>query len=151
MDCNLPGSSVHEILQAIILERVAMLSSRASSQPMDQTHIYCTVGVFFTTEPPGKTQLYINISPLSLEPPSLPAPPHPPRSGWASCYFTHCSTYMLKLLSHLNPPAPSPAASTSPFSTSVSSFLLCSRCISPIFPRFHVYELIYDTCFSLSD
>ena len=31
MDCSLPGSSVHEILQTRILERVAMPSSRGSS------------------------------------------------------------------------------------------------------------------------
>ena len=37
MDCNLPGSSVHGILQAKILEWVAMSSSRGSSQPWDQT------------------------------------------------------------------------------------------------------------------
>ena len=33
VDCNLPGSSVHEILQARILEWVAMPFSRESSQP----------------------------------------------------------------------------------------------------------------------
>ena len=33
MDYNLPGSSVHGILQAIILEWVAMSSFRGSSQP----------------------------------------------------------------------------------------------------------------------
>ena len=35
MDCNPVGSSVHGILQARILEWVAMLSSRASSQLRD--------------------------------------------------------------------------------------------------------------------
>ena len=39
MDCSTPGSSVHDILQARILEWVAMLSSRGSSQPEDQTHV----------------------------------------------------------------------------------------------------------------
>ena len=33
MDCSLPGSSVHGILQARILERVAISSSRGSSWP----------------------------------------------------------------------------------------------------------------------
>ena len=33
MDCSLPGSSVHGIRQARILERVAMPSSRGSSDP----------------------------------------------------------------------------------------------------------------------
>ena len=37
MDCSLPGSSVHGILQARILEWVAMPSSRGSSRPWDQT------------------------------------------------------------------------------------------------------------------
>ena len=39
VDCSLPGSSVHGILQARILEWVAMPSSRASSRARDQTHI----------------------------------------------------------------------------------------------------------------
>ena len=38
MDCSPPGSSVHGILQARILEWVAMPSSRGSSHPMDRTH-----------------------------------------------------------------------------------------------------------------
>ena len=40
-DCSPPGSSVHEIFQARILEWVAMPSSRESSQPRDQTHVSC--------------------------------------------------------------------------------------------------------------
>ena len=52
--CSLPGSSVHEILQARILEWVAMPSSRGSSPPRDQTQISHMVGTFFTTEPSGK-------------------------------------------------------------------------------------------------
>ena len=39
MDCNLPSSSVHGILQARILEWVATPSSRGSSQPRDGTHV----------------------------------------------------------------------------------------------------------------
>ena len=35
MDCSPPGSSVHGILQARILEWVAMPSSRGSSRPKD--------------------------------------------------------------------------------------------------------------------
>ena len=38
-DCIPPGSSVHGILQARILEWVAMLSSRASSQSRNWTHV----------------------------------------------------------------------------------------------------------------
>ena len=39
MDCSPPGSSVHRILQARILEWVVMPSSRLFSPPRDQTHI----------------------------------------------------------------------------------------------------------------
>ena len=39
MDCSLPGSSVHGLLQAGILEWVAMPSSRGSSRPRDQNRV----------------------------------------------------------------------------------------------------------------
>ena len=39
LDCSPPGYSVHGILQARILEWVAISYSRGSSQPRDQTHI----------------------------------------------------------------------------------------------------------------
>ena len=39
MSCSPPGSSVHGILQARILEWVAMPSSRASFSPRDRTGV----------------------------------------------------------------------------------------------------------------
>ena len=41
MDYSPPGSSVHGILQARILEQVAIFSSRESSPPRDQTLLSC--------------------------------------------------------------------------------------------------------------
>ena len=52
MDYSLPGSSVHEILQAKVLEWVAIPFSRRSSQPRDWTWVSCIAGRFLTTEPP---------------------------------------------------------------------------------------------------
>ena len=56
-----PGSSVRGILQARILEWVAIPFSRGSSWPRDQTQVSYIAGEFFTTwvvknllEPPGK-------------------------------------------------------------------------------------------------
>ena len=46
-DCSLPGSSVHGILQARVLEWVAMPFSKGSSQPRDQTQVSCFAGRFF--------------------------------------------------------------------------------------------------------
>ena len=48
MDCSLPGSSVHGILQSRILKWVAMLFSRGSSRSRDQIHVSHIAGRFFT-------------------------------------------------------------------------------------------------------
>ena len=48
MDCSLPDSSLHGILQARILEWVAISFSRGSSWPRDQTQVSCTAGRHFT-------------------------------------------------------------------------------------------------------
>ena len=42
MDCNVPGFSVHGILQARIPEWIAMPSYRGSSRPRDRTHVSCS-------------------------------------------------------------------------------------------------------------
>ena len=48
MNCNLPGISVHGILQARTLEWVAISSSKGSYSPRDQTQISCIAGRVFT-------------------------------------------------------------------------------------------------------
>ena len=48
MDCSLPGSSIHGILQARILEWVAIPFSRGLPQPRDWTQVSCIAGKFFT-------------------------------------------------------------------------------------------------------
>ena len=54
MNHSPPGSSVHGILLARILEWVAMPSSRGSSPHRVQTCVSCIAGRFFTSEPPGE-------------------------------------------------------------------------------------------------
>ena len=54
MDCSLPGSSAYGVLQARILECVAVSFSRASSWIRGQTYISFIDRQFCTTEPPGK-------------------------------------------------------------------------------------------------
>ena len=53
MACGPPGSSVHGISQARILEWVAIPFSKGSHWSMDGTYAFCIAGRFFTTEPPG--------------------------------------------------------------------------------------------------
>ena len=48
MDCSLPGSSVHGIFQAIVLEWIAISFSRGSSWPRDQTWVSRIVDRCFT-------------------------------------------------------------------------------------------------------
>ena len=52
MNCSLPGSSVHRILQARILERVAISFSQGIF--LNQTQVPCPSGRFFTAELGGK-------------------------------------------------------------------------------------------------
>ena len=57
MDCGPPGSSVHGILQARILEGVPVPSSRGSHQPRGQTHVSyvtCIGSDSLPLVPPGK-------------------------------------------------------------------------------------------------
>ena len=48
MDCSLPGSSIHGIFQARVLEWGAIAFSRGSSQPRDRTLDSHIVGRHFT-------------------------------------------------------------------------------------------------------
>ena len=47
MDCSLPGSSVHGIFQARVLEWVAISFSKGSFLPRDRTQVSCIVGRHF--------------------------------------------------------------------------------------------------------
>ena len=47
IDCSLPGSSVHGIFQARVLEWVAIPFSRESSQPRDRTWVSCIAEILY--------------------------------------------------------------------------------------------------------
>ena len=57
MDCSLPGSSVRGILQARILEWIAIPFSRGSSRPRNRTWVSCIAGRFFTVWAPREALL----------------------------------------------------------------------------------------------
>ena len=58
MDCSLPGSSVQGISQARILEWVAISFSRDLPHPGIEPMTPALAGGLFTTEPPGKPQVF---------------------------------------------------------------------------------------------
>ena len=69
MDYSPAGSSVHGILQAKILEWVAMPSTRVFSQPRDQTQVSALQADSLPAELPGKeAHVYTIISCLSSHP-----------------------------------------------------------------------------------
>ena len=59
MDHSPPGSSGHGILQARILEWVAIPFSRGSSRPRNHTQVSCTAGRFFTNWATREAQMDI--------------------------------------------------------------------------------------------
>ena len=80
VDCSLPGSSIHGILQARILEWVAISFSRGSSRPRDEPRS--------PSEPPGKPQVdewMSGLVPLNEDQLSLPPSfsTHLMRMKWA--------------------------------------------------------------------
>ena len=62
VDCRPPGSSVHGILQARILECVANPFSRGSSWPRDQAWVSCIAGRFFTIWVTREAESYVFFS-----------------------------------------------------------------------------------------
>ena len=61
MDCSLPGSSAHGILQARILQWVAIPYSGVCSQPRDRTQVSHFGGRFFTLCATREAMLSIHI------------------------------------------------------------------------------------------
>ena len=61
MDCSLPGSSVHGIFQARILEWIAIPFSRGSSNPGIKPGFLALLADALPSEPPGKPKLFIEV------------------------------------------------------------------------------------------
>ena len=96
MDCGLPGSSVHGLLQATILEWVAISFSRRSSWPRIEPMSPALVSGFFTTDPPGKAHLLFQFNSFSQSSPTLCNPMDCSTPGFLS---TINSQSLLKLMS----------------------------------------------------
>ena len=108
MNCSLPGSSVHEFLQARIPEWVALPSSRGSSGPRDWnciSYVSFMTGGFFTTRA------------ASWKAPNPSASPLYSLTGTFSCpsgcgIFLFCSAGTLRPqpwhITHTHTPSPQP-------------------------------------------
>ena len=67
MDYSLPCSSVHRILQARILQWIAIPFSRGYPQPRDGTWVSFIAGGFLSFGPPGKPRKWGKILSKALE------------------------------------------------------------------------------------
>ena len=105
VDCSLPSSSVHGILQARILEWIAFPFSSGSSWPKNRTGVSCIAGGFFTNWEESRTFLL--------------APP----GGQHSHHHPHHET--LRQLWKKESQSPSPCFS--PQAVSISSHQECPR------------------------
>ena len=95
MDCSPPGSSVHRVFQAWILERVAIPFSRGSSWPRDWTQLSCIAGRFF------------NIWAAWARKPNPKMDALGSRKSWPHPYHIHCPLFLTEKLRLFNWPHPS--------------------------------------------
>ena len=86
MDCSPPDDSVHRILQARILEWVAIPFSKGSSRPRNRTQVSCTASGFFTIWATREiTMYYIHSVQFSHSVMSNSLRPHGPEPPWPPC------------------------------------------------------------------
>ena len=107
MDCSLPGSSVHGILQGSILEWVATSFSRGSFQSRNQTQASCTAGRFFTNWAMREAYIHFLLDTLSLTEFFLKRD----TKHLSSVQFSHSvlsDSLWPHGLQHARPPCPSP-------------------------------------------
>ena len=107
MVCSPPGSSVHEILQARILDLVVIFFSRGSSRSRDWTQVSCTGGRFFSiwaTRDSLQTTILMHgydfQSSVSLAPSlgSLQSPSYPMDNkvlGNPPCFLRQCKSHQV--------------------------------------------------------
>ena len=92
MDCSPPGSSIHGILQASILETVAISFSRGPSWSRDQTHVSWIGKWIFHCWATSEAQVFLLLSLKS----SNPTPGHISRENHGLKGYMHpsihCST-----------------------------------------------------------
>ena len=106
MNCSPPGSSVHGILQARILEWVALLSSRGSSQPRDQTYTSYVSYIYTHISSSSASILLPHSTPLG----------HYRAPSWAPCAVQQLVTsYLFHTWSYINVSATLPIHSTLTF------------------------------------
>ena len=133
MDCSLPGSSVHGILQARIIKWVDISFSRGSCQPRDQTLVSFIADRFFTVWANREVCIYIlmfnsstvsiSLWPHGLQHARFPCPSLPPRACSNPCPLSRwCHpTILSSVATFTSCPQSFPAAGSIPMSQLLAS------------------------------
>ena len=122
MDCSLPGSSVHGIFQAIVLEWVAISFFKGSSRPRDRTQVSHIVDRCFTIWATEDTCTLMSISELFTIARTWKKPRWPLADEWIrKLWYIYTVEYSVQFscsvvsdslqpheLQHAKPPCPSP-------------------------------------------
>ena len=82
MDCSLPGSSVHGIFQAIVLEWIAISFSRGYCWPRDRTRVSHIVDRCFTVWATREVYMLLNIQELVMDSLAWPAAVYGVTKSW---------------------------------------------------------------------
>ena len=117
MDCSPPGSSVHGIFQARILEWVAISFSRGFSWARHRTPVSCIGRQILYTEPPGKCSVQFSSvaqscptlgNPMNRSTPGLPVHHHLPEFTQTHIHQVSEAIQPSHPLSSPSPPSPIP-------------------------------------------
>ena len=107
MDCRLPGSSLHGILQARVLEWVTISFSRGTSRPRDRTRVSSIPGRCFnlwtTREAPKSCPILYN--PINWSTPGFPVLHGPPEFAQTHAHWISDAIQPSHPLSPPSPPA----------------------------------------------
>ena len=114
--CSLPGSSIHGLFQARILEWVAISSPRGSSQPRDETQVSRIAGRFYTVWPTSSVQ-FSSVAqscptlcdPMNRSMPGLPVHHQLPEFTQTHAHQISDAIQPSYPLSSVSPPAPNPS------------------------------------------
>ena len=111
MDCSPPGSSIHGMFQARVLEWVAISFSRGSSRPTDRTGSPALQADVLPSKPPGTKVVYIirngtKQHHVPTDEDDVPAlPQRRTRFPQISCWVTHITEIVLKFPMRTRPSA----------------------------------------------
>ena len=133
MACSLPGSSIHGILQARLLQRVAISFSKGSSQPRDQTRVSQIGGRCFNLWATREDYCKFIKSVISAQNKQMDHE-HSKKFRYSSCLYDEC--ILFKTLAQFN-------ENRKVFKTNQFGVNISNRKLNPILLSYRAQRLIW--------